>query len=514
MSMFQRQRATRLGFSPARGVGWAGRRKLLLGLIGALVPLAAGSDPSITYTDPADNWLVRRTDPNGELPFNLEDHAPVDLLSITLGTWAPADPAVDLFAGAFATDGLFLRLDVVLNGLINPPGDTVPWDFQPFTYGPNPVYGFIELDMDADADTGGELDSPEYRYLGNAVRFGGLPAIPYLRTRFALDASAFDHDFQTSPQVERSGEEFHLALLGGQFTYDDITKLSGNGPEFGPGDIWLITAPWFHRAHGYEQFTVAGPYMPRCTLRFAHDIASNTTQLSLVFPLWNAGAAAMWGQEPEPPDADPGNQFSVDEALVDLQASAEYLAQNPTGLPEEQLIDGWLHEIPEHYLDPTRWRVLALLGSSYTAAPTSGTYFLWTDLFPKPVRGDMNGDGLANAGDQHAIERFIQEHDGDDGVIDGRVVLSNFPVNFSVYDVNHSGVCDALDPLLVSPPGDLNGDGAVDLADFAQFQVCVSGPGVPYQPDCGLADLDMDGDVDWIDFQRLVALWTGPAQGP
>lgn len=51
-------------------------------------------------------------------------------------------------------------------------------------------------------------------------------------------------------------------------------------------------------------------------------------------------------------------------------------------------------------------------------------------------------------------------------------------------------------------PGDFDGDGDVDSADFNTFQGCVSGPAVP--PDgsqtCQQADLDNDHDVDQSDF--------------
>jgi len=67
---------------------------------------------------------------------------------------------------------------------------------------------------DGSADTGGELDSPDLRYLGNAARFGGAADGRYGRPFAALDRSAFDGSFTTPPFVERSGEEFHIAFHG------------------------------------------------------------------------------------------------------------------------------------------------------------------------------------------------------------------------------------------------------------------------------------------------------------
>ncbi len=48
-------------------------------------------------------------------------------------------------------------------------------------------------------------------------------------------------------------------------------------------------------------------------------------------------------------------------------------------------------------------------------------------------------------------------------------------------------------------PGDLNGDRSIDLADWAEFAACIAGPGVPIEPPCDLADMDLDRDVDLSD---------------
>lgn len=48
--------------------------------------------------------------------------------------------------------------------------------------------------------------------------------------------------------------------------------------------------------------------------------------------------------------------------------------------------------------------------------------------------------------------------------------------------------------------GDMNGDGVVDLADFAAFVDCLAGPEVEALGGCQEADLDLDVDVDLVDF--------------
>jgi hypothetical protein len=65
---------------------------------------------------------------------------------------------------------------------------------------------------------------------------------------------------------------------------------------------------------------------------------------------------------------------------------------------------------------------------------------------------------------------------------------------------------------------DFDGDGDVDLADFATFQACFNGPNRPpsqaAQADCEKADFDHDGDVDLVDFLSFQACFNGPNRPP
>ncbi|MCP4249667.1 MAG: hypothetical protein GY778_21715, partial [bacterium] len=57
--------------------------------------------------------------------------------------------------------------------------------------------------------------------------------------------------------------------------------------------------------------------------------------------------------------------------------------------------------------------------------------------------------------------------------------------------------------------GDSNGDGAVDLRNFADFQVCFPLPGPPSAA-CCLFDFEPDGDVDLDDYSEFYSAITGP----
>jgi len=61
---------------------------------------------------------------------------------------------------------------------------------------------------------------------------------------------------------------------------------------------------------------------------------------------------------------------------------------------------------------------------------------------------------------------------------------------------------DNLVAIVTSDP-DINGDGQVDLADYAELESCLTGPGGGITQTCPAADLDFDDDVDLADFGKF-----------
>jgi len=57
--------------------------------------------------------------------------------------------------------------------------------------------------------------------------------------------------------------------------------------------------------------------------------------------------------------------------------------------------------------------------------------------------------------------------------------------------------------------GDCNSDGGVDLVDFGDIDVCLSGPGGGVTLDCRCFDLDRDDDVDLTEVAAFQRSFTG-----
>lgn len=478
-----------------------------------------------TVYDQADDAEVRRVDYGANGLVDPDLHRLPDILSYTIGTWQPFDAATDLFSGSWQTGAAFLRLEVVFQGLLNPPGTSgcCGYVFNPFRYGPHPLYAIIEIDADVDVDTGGDLWAPETRYLGMAGRWGGIPQASWLAGRAARDASAFDYDFATHPWVDRSGEDFHFSLMGYDF---DVIERSDPGDQlFGPGERWVLEGQMLHRAFGYEEFSFAccqgrpGSYEPVVQAEFAHTMTPSRTRVAWVYPLTNAAAAEMRGETyVEPVDGDASNQHSIHEAMEDLIFSTINASPEDRSEPEFAIIADWELKDPNVYLDPTAWRVQMVIGTGYILSQPEAL-FVYTDLMPSIEVGDFNGDGWVNLMDRGLFDAYIAANDGQPGkdltsVVDGRVELINFGTNFSVFDVNYDGVVDENDwaaiPALSHALADLDRDDDVDLDDFARLQVCLGGPMSAPTAGCEQADLDRDGDVDQDDVMRLRQCTSGP----
>lgn len=485
----------------------------------------------VSFTDADGDALMRRTDPGNDGPLNQLNHRLPDIVQMRLGKYAPYIPWADRFAGEWLSSGDYVRFDVVFSGLINPPGpvgfdDEFP-TYDPFAYGASPVYGFIEFDVDADENTGGELEHPQFRYLANAGRFGGIPDEPRFAERAVLMGSTLDGDFSTAPFAERSGEEFHLALLGEEMqTRTIIIEKSGGDPAvFEAGETWDLTGNFFHRAHGFEDFAFKcilrpGPYTPQTKIRFSHDVATNRTTVSLVYSLTNAACAQFSGTNytPGPNDGCDNNHNSIEEALYDLQFSAMYADPYKKSMPEFQLIEGWQFCNMSEAMDPANWRVCALVGSAYEVLQPWGARFVWTDIYPNVRAGDFNGDGLVNGEDVFSLLDYVSKHDGEAGFDEDKIATNkvidiiDFGPNFCAYDTGYDGVVNQADRVVL---GDKNLDQILEVSDVADFVQGLLQPQVYTNSHSGISpqsrgDVNGDGVLDGRDIGGFVQLLVNP----
>jgi hypothetical protein len=453
------------------------------------------ADVSVTFADRLGDALVRRT---GVAPAMLPPAQNLpDLLSVTVSGWQPTSPTTDRFVGVRATgaSALFVRVDVVVNGLVNPPGSVGVGGqtYNPYQFGPSPLFGFIEFDIDRNIDTGGELPSAAwFRTTANVARFGAvLPGALAGRTLLDGLASVSGTPGNTgSIEYCRSGTDFALALCG----CTQITVLSGASPSgaltFGPGDTWVVRGRFFQRSGGYAPAassyggTGPGHYDPLVPLRFSHDVVSDRTTVSLVYPLRQAGAGQLAGRPAQAINGNCADDTSVQEAVADLVSAAATYGNAHT--LTWQLIHNWSTAAPEQALDPTLWTVKAVVGAAYSV-PSDGLY-IWTDVGFGLSPGDVTGDGHRNVFDLQAIHAAIATRDGsptdEDQTVNGRVDLIAAGWNFSVYDVNGDGVIDQADAAgLAECPADVEPDGTLNVLDVFAFLAAWFASGADFNGD-------------------------------
>lgn len=481
------------------------RRALQIALTAA-AGLSAGARAQLvkTWTDAAGDATLRRTDAGANGPVHPSGAMP-DLVRVTLGGWLPLAPMGDPFQGSYVTptSAHFLRVDVVFKGVVNPPGPLnigQGQGYDPFRYGTNPVYGFLEFDIDHSIDTGGDLDPvARIKYLGNVARFGRRPR-GALANRTAVSAWDYDTSISTLPQYERHGGEFTLGFCGCYTTTVVAEWPTANG-IFEAGEAWIVRSRYFRRTGGFtcktSVFGGSAPkeYDPEVYYRFLHSPATNETTISVVYPLDMVGAGQMLGLPSPPPiNFSAGDAFSIEEALNDIIINAS----SATGQCAV-LMQGWAGRQPQDFLDVTQWEVRGLVGTAYLAPEDS--LYAWTDTGFDETPGDMNGDGVSNIADRQAILAGIASLDGtsfdEDGVVNGSVKIIGFGNNFHLLDADGDGFIRSLDVSALCP-ADFNGDGALTAGDFGAFQTA-------FQAGDMRADFNKDGVLSIADFGAFQA---------
>ncbi len=450
----------------------------------------------IVWTDARGDAVVRRTGLEG--PLHPETRLP-DLLHVSLAGWSPTNPLVDPYTGVVIRprDAHLVRFQIVFDGLVNPPGTlgVAGQPYDPFRYGPSPVFGFLDIDIDDQKNTGGELGAGAIqRYLANVGRFGHAP-YGSIGERIARSAADYDMNFWSDPQYERTGAEFAIVLCGCWAT--TVVNEGGNGNGvFDRGESWIVRGRFLQRVQSFAPASGAfggsapGQYDPWINMRFAHSLANDTTTLTLVFPLTMQGAAILSGQPVQQPDFSVANHVSILEALRDFIPNAG----SQTG-PLDEIIRGWRGEDAEDYLDPTEWDLSALFGTAHMTPQDS--LYVWTDTGFYETRGDVNSDGVADDIDQAMLRQRVYDLDGTardaDGLVNGIVVIPNRSRNFDLFDLDGDGVISADDLWVYGHRADIDGSGVLDIFDFIMFQNL-------WAAQDPIADFNLDQVFDIFDF--------------
>ncbi|MFG0259868.1 MAG: GC-type dockerin domain-anchored protein, partial [Phycisphaerales bacterium JB041] len=473
----------------------------------ALTVPTASSGPCTDVEDAVGDAVVRRTDPGNDGALHGLSVLP-DIARISVCGWEAFNPSTDPFTGQ-TVDGegahLF-RLSVEFEGLVNPAGRVLGANPDPFAFGPSPLIGFIDVDVDH-RNSGGELGTAaESRYLANVARFGVMPESS-IADRVARGRDDLDNNFYTTPQYERTGADFALVLCG--CDAPTVVAEGGDGDgTFEAGETWVVRSRLFERAQGYAEASAAtggsapGLYDPPIDVQFSHDVPSDRTTVTVVWAIDMIGAAALAGGSVQPIDYRVDNHTSVIEALSDIIEGATIGGFSGPGWT---LVSRWEGREVEDYLDPSDWEVTGLVGLPYLS--TAEGLYAWTDTAgDEQTFGDCDADGLIDGADEAAIRGEVYDNDGTatdgDGTLNGVWTLINPGYNFSLYDLNGDMVVDRHDIGGLRPLGDFDFNGTVNTQDFIAFL----NAWVARQP---TADFDLNQVVNTQDFIAFLNAWVG-----
>ncbi len=482
----------------------------------ATTPIAIPGVKNV-FLDPPDDYVMRRCDADPTV-HSISTNGP-EFIYATIGRWDPVDAYADRYYGNYNTNGGYARIDMVFDGLVNPPG-TVLGSYMPAKYGPNPLFAWMELDMDVNANTGGDTDYEFLGYHSNVARFGGIPKGERFVNRIGIDGYEWNGVFGSLPATYRDGADLSYRFQGDWI--EEVNDIGSNGDKdqtFEPGETWIIETT-MRNAYGYDRITYSSGYGHLIQIRFHHSIVEDRTTICMVLPLTNYDYAILNNEMPvQSNDFSSLNASSAYEYLGILYESAFDPFPEAISHPHWPLLAEWGVQDPLTYIDPSLWRFTIYCSSTTHQEPSGGTPWVLSDVWPNPVIGDFNGDGLVSESDRQMMVDYIAYWDGNgqrdaDGTVNSIIDIVDFPYRYSVYDTDYDGFVSTAG-FAHQSPGDYDNDGDVDLADYRMFQLCFS----PTQLDAGLLDNvgcldafddDDDLDIDLADLEDFTAVLMGP----
>jgi hypothetical protein len=290
----------------------------------------------------------------------------------------------------------------------------------------------------------------------------------------ALSGDDLDSSFFSEPQVERSGAEFTLVMCG-CFTPVIVSQGGNLDSIFDSGEVWVVEGRFFERFESFEPLSALfggsgfGFFDPTTRLRFEHDVLSDQTTITLVYPMTNVGAAMVAGHAVQPVDLSLSNDTSIEEALDDLIIGADF-GSGPLGVMTSE----WQNQDLNDFMNPVEWNVTALIGTApLTAQPSS--FYVWTDTGFDELMGDLNLNEMLDVLDEQVVEDYIDDNDGtvidDDQTVNGQIGIADFGLNFHFYDQNYDGVISEDDLPEVPCAVDFFADGILNFFDVSEFLI-------------------------------------------
>jgi Tol biopolymer transport system component len=214
--------------------------------------------------------------------------------------------------------------------------------------------------------------------------------------------------------------------------------------------------------------------------------------------------------------------LSPDGSLVVFQSWAPLVADDMNGAWDIYLRDMAAGTIERISVDDAG---LEANGASvWESISEDGRFVAFTSQATNLVPGDTNAvqDVFLRDRLRHRTTRLSVSSDGVEAdamcfapivARDGRtVVFASNATNLIPDDTNNRQDVFLHHPFAVA---DRDGDGDVDLTDYAAFLTCYNGPAQPPgAPGCDPTDFDHDGDVDLSDYGTFLACFNGPGVPP
>ncbi len=133
-----------------------------------------------------------------------------DIISVRVGNYDLAGQQWTL------SDHSHFRYDLKVKGFVNPPGPVSESTHNPALYGPDPIFAFVEFDIDNNAHSGAENDHPQDAYLTVFSRFGART--PLKTDRNPLNYSDTFNTILNTPTAGYTGSDFVFTLNGSYVT--------------------------------------------------------------------------------------------------------------------------------------------------------------------------------------------------------------------------------------------------------------------------------------------------------